>query len=303
MRAIFSFLVITLCISSCTNNNQNFSLLEKQIDNEIKQTENYISEELNFIQRARATGVGKRLEDRYNKILLVSEKTKKTTTPLFETPNNISKNSTIIKTAYVEHVETLMNFVNNDGNPDNDYLVESFSEILGKDFNTKPLKLDKYIDSLLVLNSSGLNNLHLKQLYSQIKNSEFKVWNYLSKYYTGYGISMDYLDITINSVNKLSNDSIIGNIICGSYSSNAIMKLHFGKIDTASFYGGKNKHFPAGVRTIIPIKGDYKTLKYSKNKEFKISNKDLVNQIVEGVIEINHSGGTLFMPFKGKNVW
>tara|TARA_B100000674_G_scaffold486779_1_gene495954 strand:+ start:1316 stop:2227 length:912 start_codon:yes stop_codon:yes gene_type:complete len=299
---IKSFLVIVLFVS-CSTNSLNLDFIEKQIDFGINQTEDYIFEETNYIKKAFATGIGNKHKDTYDKIFESSLKIKELSFSLFNSPSEIRKNIESIKKTYSYHNNLLIEFVNNDSTPDNDYLIESCISILGGTFDINSNNFNNYMDSLINTDSDYQNKIQLKQTYSQLKKVELKIWGYLNKRLKGKGMTMDNLHVLVNVKKTSPSDSIIGEIICNYHSSNAITTMYFGEIDSALFNGNSSKFYRAGFQPKIPIIGAYKTLNFKSNEQFKISNKDLVNRTIEGVFEIKHSEGTLFVPFKEKNVW
>jgi hypothetical protein len=290
--SIFSILLLLL---GCSNNNDDFSLIEKQIDNDLKQTDDYIEEEKLVIDKAFAIGFNQGInKERYDKLVSLSSIAKQISSEHFKAPENIFSNKEKLNEAYVNNVKYLIEFVGNDGDPNNDYLASSFNTIINQNF-----------DSLFVGNSSLKNRIHLKLIYTQIKKAELKVWGYLNKSIRGAGLTIDYIEAFHQIDETSSNDTISGKIILDSHGSNLITLLHFGKIDSTkfSFDTGKSirisKHimYPAGIKAEVPLLGKYKTTTFKswKSKKFKLEKENLINGKVEGVLELRCPFGTFFL--------
>ena len=295
MKIILKLILGILLFTSCSNNSLNLVFLEKQIDRDIKQTEEYIRKDISYLQKATSTEEGKGLRSLVDKYSESSMKTSYQTSQLLSSKKNLNTNIDSIRKTYINHLELLISFVKNDGIQENDYLLESFNTILGKDSLTK----HNYIDSIVNTKSESLARIQLKLTYSQLKKAEHKIWTYFRRAIKGYGLTMNFHEVIIQVQNTLLSDSISGKIFCDSYGKLLITKYHFGKIDSTAFYNERNHlYYPIGKQVKIPLIGEYKTLPRRDDKSFEIAKKYLVKNKLEGVMEIKSTDGTFFYIFK-----
>lgn len=300
MKEIIISIVAVFSLIGCSNNSPSYAFMEKQIDNDIIQTEKYIKEELNHIEKTHAIGLGESHEDFFGALLESSKAVEEISSLAFSSQLNLDKNKEKIKNTYLHHVLSLIDISNNDARAYNDYLAPSFKSIIGGSTDMTSIGFNNFMDSLMNTGSDDLNRIQLKLTYSHLKKAEHKAWNCMNTYYKGFGVkSRDFKGFV--KIENTVMDSISGILFTGAFPASAITKIHFGKIDSSGFQKKYNySNYRAGTKFKVPLIGPYTSQTASKKMSFKIDKKELIGKNVEGVIEIRYSEGTVFIPFKQK---
>ena len=292
-----AFLIIVSC--STPESTAKFSLIENQIDESLELTQSAIEAKKIVIKKTITLGVGVHLTYPYKTVNNSSKALDEAAYHLFEKGDQIPDEITALKTAFSNHVSTLIKFVVEDGTTENDYFIHPFSDILkGKPLSDSTFS-NTYIDSLLNTGSSELNEIHLKQLYSRTKQAELMVWGYLEKVIEGNGVTMDIFQgmIDLNKNVIAIGDTIKANIYCSAKNSHRAMKIYVGEVDKSIFGNQKSKHYDLGITPRIPINGAYNRLYSNKGFKTQILGTRKGKYTFEGVIEIQSILGTTYVPF------
>ncbi len=203
--------------------------------------------------------------------------------------------------------DMVVDVLNKDGDPDNDYLVAKYTKLFNTEKGPNPLepggpevswasKLSEHIPLAAVT-----ANLTLWQSY--IKNAEADVIGSIASKMDGSGMVVDRTKGVVQFDNGyvLKNDSVHASMFLAAFSSKADPKIYIGVVDSAKFAKGSNQWKVApGVSSKPPIIGasfEIKDIQGGAGK-YHILAKEVGAQTITGVIENKSSKGTFYTRFK-----
>lgn len=224
----------------------------------------------------------------------------------FYTPGGAPSDEAVaLKGAVDEFRDLVIDVLNNDGDTDNDFLVEKYKVLFDTEPGTNPLeptgpkvswasKLAEHIPLAAVT-----ANLTLWQSY--IKNAEADVVGSIASKMDGSGMVVDQSKGVVQFDNGyvLKDDTVKASMFLAAYNSKATPKIFIGAVDTTKFKGDQYKVGP-GIAAKPPMLGEYTTLKNIRNGagSFTTIAGEVGAQTITGVIENKTSKGTFYTKFK-----
>lgn len=302
MIKLFPYIFISVILISCIDSSINLSHTEKILNKGLEQTDKLISEELNIIERSFVNGIELEQKDIFNRIKKNSNQIDSISNSLFDSPQNIKHNIPVLKNSYSNHINLLLSLTNNDARVENDYLVPTFKSIIEDKVGYQKLQssfvnldLANQFDSIINTGNDQINSLNLKIIYSQIKKAQHKTFSCLATYLQGFGIKSHKFEGFVKLDKNSSNDTLTGKIISGAIPKYSINKFHFGQIDSIIFKNNATYwNYPPGYKHKVPLIGDFQTFSPIEGNKFK-THKSIP---IEGIVEIRHAKGTIYIPFK-----
>ena len=216
-----------------------------------------------------------------------------------------SEEAARLKKGVDEFRDLVIDILNNDGDSDNDYLVQKYTDLFFTEVAPSPLepkgpkvtwasRLSEHIPLAAVT-----ANLTLWQSY--IKNAEADVIGSIASKMDGSGMVVDQSKGVVQFDNGyvLKDDTVKASMFLAAYNSKATPKIYIGIVDTAKFKGGQYKVGP-GIASKPPMIGQYSTLKDIRNGSGKFTTmaSEVGAQTITGVIENKSSKGTFYTKFK-----
>lgn len=217
-----------------------------------------------------------------------------------------SADAEALKTAVDEFKDIVLDVLNNDGDPDNDFLVKKYEKL----FDTSPSKSPLEPDGPEVSWASKLAehiplaavtaNLTLWQSY--IKNAEADVIGSIASKMDGSGMVVDESKGVVQFENGyvLKGDTVKGSIFLAAYNSKAKPKIYVGIVDTNKFKNGDQYKIGPGIAAKPPMIGEYTTLKDIRKGagSYSRSADETGTKFITGVIENKTSKGTFYTKFQ-----
>jgi len=220
--------------------------------------------------------------------------------------NEAGANGLALSEAINKFTAKVVDVLNNDGDTDNDYLVDRYQKLFDTSDKKDPHSPDGPKQTFAQRMSEHMPlasvtaNLSLWQSY--IRNAEADVIGSIASKMDGEGMVVDKAQGLVQFENGyvLKGDTVSGSVFLAAYNSKADPNIYIGTPDTAKFKaGGGQIKFPPGKKGVVPIIGKFTKLSVSNGKGvFKRHAAEVGTKSLNGVVEVVSAKGTFYYPYK-----